>query len=63
MKTTKSQKKLELLSDGVRVTMGRRQQTWTKEWKWITQDALRRKSEVNTRRRQALKTQGRLRLT
>ena len=59
MKTTKSQKKLELLSDGVRSYNGTPSANLDKGLDWITRDALRRKSEVNTRRRQALETQGR----
>ena len=60
MKITKSQKKLEILSDGVRGHNGTPSDNLDKGLDWITRDALGRKSEDNTRRRQALETQGRL---
>ena len=48
MKTTKSQKKLEMLSDGVRCYNGTPSASLDKGVDWTIRDALGRKSEDNT---------------
>ena len=60
MKTTKSQKKLELSNDGVTLLHGTASANLDKGLEWTIRDALGRNSEDNAGRRHALETQGRL---
>ena len=60
MKTTKSQKKLEIPRDGVRNCYGTPSANFDKGLEWTIRDALRRNFEDSTRRRPPLETQGRL---
>ena len=48
MKTTKSQKKLEISRDGVRIYYGTPSANFDKGLEWTIRDALGRKSEDNT---------------
>jgi len=63
MKTTKSQKKLEKIRDGVRMYNGTPSTNFDKGLEWIIRDALGRKSGNNTGRRQALSRVDRLELS
>ena len=63
MKTTKSQKKLELRHDGVTYSQGTASPNIDKGLEWTIRDALGRNSKDYTGRRPPLETQGRLELS